>query len=91
MGYFLFLIKAVIYAAVGALQLAMLARAILSWIPNSFERLEDFLFTVTEPFIVPVRMVLERFEAIENLPIDVSFFVTFVLLAVIQGILGAFL
>ena len=87
----LFLAKAVIYTAIGALQMAMFARAILSWFPGVGGRFEEFLYTITEPFIEPVRMLLDRFESIAGLPIDISFLVTFILLSLIQSMLGAFL
>ena len=91
MEYFLFVIKTVIYTAIGALQMAMFARAILSWFPGTFDKLEEFLYTVTEPFIEPVRQLLDRFEIGTGLPIDISFFITFILLSFIQSLLGAFL
>lgn len=91
MDNLLFLVKAVIYTAIGALQMAMFARAILSWLPGVGGRLEDFLYTVTEPFIEPVRILLDRFESVRNFPIDISFFITFILLSIIRSMLGAFL
>ncbi len=91
MDNLLFLVKAVIYTAIGALQMAMFARAVLSWFPGVGGRFEEFLYTITEPIIEPVRMLLDRFESVAGLPIDISFLVTFILLSVIQSMLGAFL
>jgi len=73
---------------VSAIQLFMLVRAIMSWFPmdddNAFVR---FVYYVTEPVIAPVRYLLERFGLFEGFPIDMSFFITFILLS----ILGMFL
>lgn len=60
----------------------------MSWImadeDNAFIK---FVNTVTDPIIIPVRMVLEKIEFIRNMPIDISFFVAYILLVIIQNIL----
>lgn len=70
------------------MQMLMFARAIMSWImaeeDNAFIR---FVTAVTDPIIIPVRMLLEKFEFIRNMPIDISFFVAYIILVVIQNIL----
>ncbi len=49
--------------------------------------MENFLFGVTEPFIVPVRALCDRFGWFEGLPIDMPFFLTFILLSVLTAVL----
>ena len=69
----------------------MFLRAVLSWLPLSDDNvIEEFVYAVTEPFIIPVRMILERFDSLNGLPVDISFFVSFILLSVITDILSAF-
>ncbi|MDD6799125.1 MAG: YggT family protein [Firmicutes bacterium] len=71
-----------------ALQLLMLVRAIMSWImPDEDNALFNFVYMTTEPVIVPVRFLLDRFEFIRRLPIDISFLVTYILLSVVQSLL----
>lgn len=71
-----------------AIQFAMFLRAILSWfIHDPSNSLIVFLDGVTEPVIHPVRMFLDRFEAVRSFPIDISFFVTYILLSLIQSLL----
>ena len=71
-----------------ALQLLMLGRAILSWLPLEEENpVENFLFSLTEPVFAPVRALIDRFGWFEGLPIDMSFFITFILLSVLTAIL----
>lgn len=71
-----------------ALQLLMFARALLSWLPVGEDTpISNFLFAVTEPVVMPVRMVLERFQWVQNMPIDISFFVAMMLLILIQALL----
>lgn len=51
---------------------------------NAFIR---FVNAVTDPIIIPVRMLLEKFEFVRNMPIDISFFVAYILLVIVQNIL----
>ena len=87
----LYVIKNVVLFAIGALELAMFLRAILSWFPMGDGKFEDFLYMVTEPFIEPVRCIIDRFDSLRNLPIDIAFFITFVLLTLVETALGFFL
>jgi len=48
---------------------------------------ENFLYTVTEPVIAPVRALCDRFGWFEGLPVDMSFFITFILLSVLTALL----
>ena len=69
------------------LEIAMLVRAVMSWFPFGEGRIGDFVYAVTEPFIVPVRALLERFEFVRNSPLDIPFFVTAMILSVLWDIL----
>ena len=81
------LIKNTVIVLLMAVQFAMLARAILSWFPMNSSRIVDFLYSVTEPFIYPVRMLFEKMNWFTGLPIDMSFFVAYLLLSVITTVL----
>ena len=66
----------------------MLARALVSWLPiEEGSPIENFLIAVTEPVIMPVRALFENLGWFEGLPIDMSFFVTFILLSILSAIL----
>jgi YggT family protein len=68
----------------------MLLRAVMSWIPDMQEnKFSDFLYTVTEPVVIPVRMLFEKMNWFQNMPLDVSFIVAYLLLAILSAILGA--
>ncbi|MBQ1194943.1 MAG: YggT family protein [Clostridia bacterium] len=73
----------------GAVLIAMMIRAILSLVlmgeENGFSIL---LYYFTEPFILPVRKILERLGLFQGTPFDVSFFLTTVLLGMIQSLLA---
>ena len=83
MANVLHIISTVVVLLLSAVQLAMLLRAILSWFPMNSNRFTDFLYGITEPFIYPVRLLFERMNWFQNLPIDVSFLVTYLLLSVV--------
>ena len=82
----LIVIKSAVSIFLMAIQLAMLARAILSWFPVD-NRFVDFLHNVTEPFIYPIRRLFERFGWFQGLPIDISFMVAYLLISVITILL----
>ena len=80
----------VAYLLIGAIQTLMFIRAILSWLPMPEENsVTEFIYQVTEVVIYPVRCILERFEIFTALPLDLSFFVTFILLSILQTALMA--
>lgn len=68
-----------------AVSLAMLLRMLLSFfVFDEDSRLLNFLAVVTEPFIAPVRALLVRFNIGQNSPIDWSFSLTYLLIAIAQ-------
>ena len=68
-------------------ELAMLLRAIFSWLPIDQNRFIDFLYAITEPFIAPVRTLFVKMNWFQGLPIDISFLVSYILISVACTIL----
>lgn len=87
MSVIIFVIKNVAILLLGAVELAMLARAILSWFPMFENKLVDFLYGITEPFIYPVRQLFVKLNWFQGLPIDISFLVTFMLISLVSQLL----
>ena len=83
MAYALQIVSNVVVLLLMAVQLAMLLRAILSWFPMDSNRFTDFLYSITEPFIYPIRLLFERMNWFQSLPIDMSFMFTYLILSVI--------
>ncbi len=82
------MLSATVRYLITAIQLLMFARAIVSWLPvDEDSPVVTFLYAITEPVIMPVRSVIERFGWFEGIPIDMSFFITFILLSVLEMIL----
>ncbi len=72
----------------GFFHLAMLARAILSWfIQDENNRLMMFLVLVTEPIILPARFVCSKIRSLDRMVLDIPFFITFMILAILTSIL----
>ena len=72
-----------------ALQFLMFGRAIMSWFsPDEDNKLAQFLYTVTEPFVYPIRQMLNKIEIFSNMPIDMSFMFAMIILVILTTILG---
>jgi uncharacterized protein YggT (Ycf19 family) len=75
----------VVLLFVSGLQLAMLGRAILSWIPLDEDNpVETFLYGVTEPVIYPIRVLFYKLNWFVGFPFDMAFMAAILLL----GLLG---
>jgi YggT family protein len=83
-------IVSLIYLALGVLQLLLMVRAILSWLPfDDSAPFVNFIIIATEPFIFPVRQLLEKSSFFSSLPIDLSLFVAYLLLIFVRALLPA--
>ena len=87
MEVFVELIKSMADGILMVLQIAMLVRAVMSWFPMSDNIVSDIAYTITEPVVIPVRNLLDRFESVRNFPIDLSFFVTFMIISLLSAVL----
>ena len=82
METFIFIIKSATTLLLSFVQIAMLVRAILSWFPLN-NRFVDFVYSVTEPFVYPIRRLFEKMGWFQGLPVDISFMVSYLLITVI--------
>ena len=75
----------IIAVALDVVSFAMLVRVILSLFPSMQEtRFMVFLLCITEPFIAPVRFLLNKFNLFQGTPIDWSFTVTYLIIAILR-------
>ena len=71
-----------------AVYLGMLVRMLLPLFTNPEEsKLYGLTVMITEPLIIPVRFIMSKLNVGQNSPIDWSFFVTAVLISVVQAML----
>lgn len=83
----LYVIARTVQLLLGFLEMAMFLRAILSWFVDDENRFLVFLVAVTEPIILPIRAICSRFEALDESPLDIPFFITMLLLTLLNGLL----
>lgn len=90
MDLFLTLVVGTASALVTVIELCFLVRAVLSWLPIGDDNpILKFVFMVTEPIIMPIRALFERLGWFQNMPIDISFLVAYLLLIAFSGALFA--
>ena len=82
MELFVFIVRNTVTILLSVIQIAMLARAILSWFPIQ-NGLVDFLYTVTEPFVYPIRRLFEKMGWFQGIPMDISFMVSYLLITLL--------
>ena len=79
-----------INATLSIVSLAMLIRMLLPLFTDAEgSKFYIFLAAITEPFIAPVRFILVKFNLLQNTPIDWSFTIAYLLIAMIQMLLPA--
>lgn len=72
-----------------AIEICMLVRAVLSWLPIGDDNLlVRIAYVVTEPIIAPIRKLLDRTGWFRNLPIDMSFLFAVLLLSLVSTLLS---
>lgn len=89
MDTFFYIASAFITAFCNIALLLLLVRAVLSWFPGQSGTFADFINAVTEPLLYPVRKVFDLFDVRLDLPIDISFTVTCLLLIMIRMFLSS--
>ena len=86
---FLHIASAFISAFCNIALLLLLVRAVLSWFPGQGGAFADFINAVTEPLLYPVRKIFDLFDIRLDLPIDISFSATCLLLIMIRMFLSS--
>ena len=68
----------------------MLVRVVLQFFPNAqSSKLNAVCIAMTEPIILPIRLLFAKLNIAQNLPIDVPFMVGYLVLWLITGLLPA--
>ena len=81
-----------VYYMLGAASAAFLIRAILSFVaPEADNPFVGLIVTITEFFVFPIRMICEKHDWFTSLPIDIPFFLGFLLIGALQLILTIFI
>lgn len=64
----------------------LFARAIMSWFSQG-SKIQEFLYLITEPVIMPFRALFSRIPSLRGFPLDIPFFATFIMLELVQLLL----
>ena len=67
--------------------IAMFMRVILQFFADEGNKLVIFCYAITEPFIIPVRVLLAKMNVGQDSPLDIPFFVTYLIISVLQMLL----
>ena len=85
MKIIIYILRMTVSVMLGALELLMLVRAVLSWFPiDEDSGIRRFLYAVTEPVIFPIRVLLARLGLFQDLPLDIAFFLSFCVISIIR-------
>lgn len=68
--------------------LCMFGRAIRSWFSGDETAVDRFLYSITEPFVMPFRAVLSKSEFAASSPIDIPFFLAMIVVYLLFSILN---
>lgn len=90
MYYVLIILVRALDIALSAMWFLMTIRALLSWMPGLDNAFTNFVFGITEVVITPVRAILEKFDIMQGLPIDMAFMITYMLIIFVQMLLPSF-
>ena len=67
--------------------LLFIVSAVLSWLPDIDNAFTDFVFSVTEPVLAPIRDLFDRLGVSSALPIDLSFLAVIIHLSIVLNLL----
>ena len=88
---FLYFLAKLISVAITVVMYAMMVRAVMPFFIRDIEDNRFYLFVtlITEPVIVPVRLLLVKFNIGQDSPIDMAFMITYFILIFVQMFLPA--
>ncbi len=80
-----YIFERTIILLIDVLLFAMFVRAILSWFDPMHEwRLSGFLTMITEPVILPIRILCDKMHWFEGVPLDIPFMLSWLILMIVQ-------
>ena len=70
--------------------MAMLIRAVLNWffMGDGMSPLMSFMYVITEPLIVPVRLLCARFGWFQGVPMDIPMLITTLMMSLLSLVLS---
>jgi uncharacterized protein YggT (Ycf19 family) len=88
LSFLFYLIAKLISIWLSAVLWSMLGRVILQFFLNPEEsRIILFLTCISEPFIMPFRAILAKFNLFQNIPLDMPFILAYIVYSTVQVML----
>lgn len=88
---FLMLLARVISWLIDIVSILIVVRALLSWLPlGENNKLLYFLDVMTEPVVSPIRKLLNKSEALSQIPIDLAPLIALIILSLLGGFVMSF-
>lgn len=87
MEYLVEIIQMTVGLFIDVVGMAMLIRAVMSFIGSEESRLVEICYAISEPLVAPVRSALNRVPGIMEIGIDFSFMATYMILVIIKYVL----
>jgi YggT family protein len=85
-------IRAAISFVFVVMELAILVRVFISWIPVPKDnKLIGLLYQVTEPILAPIRSIIEKSSISKNMMFDFSPIIAFLIIGLIRNIILSFI
>lgn len=86
-----FILQQTVNVALNVLMFAFMARMIVSLFDMEGDsRIGQFLFVITEPFVIPMRMLFAKMHWFEGTPMDFAYLFTSLALIILRTLLIAF-
>ena len=83
-----YLLRQTLYVALDVLLFAFLARMIVSLFDmEGNSKIGQFLFVITEPLVIPLRLLFAKLHWFEGTPLDFAYLFTSLLLMLLQTLL----
>ena len=73
--------------SIDVITLAMSVRAVISWFYDGDGPFIRFLYVITEPAIMPIRLLLVKMNWLQGSPLDFSYLFTYVVLFIVKFLL----
>ena len=82
-----YIIAKVVSIGLSVLSVVMFLRVILQFFASAENKFVLFCYAITEPFIIPIRVIMEKLDIGQNSPIDIPFFIAYIMISVLQMML----
>lgn len=89
MEIFLHILASAVSVYLGLASLAMLLRVILQLFVTNESKIMALCVMVSEPVIIPFRLLLAKLNIGQNTPLDIPFFVAYLAIGILQVFLPA--